>query len=201
MDGCGGVLLTLLGLTVVILPFVLLGYAWSAKARLTDLERRLARLEKEGGLRPLPARPSISLEISSRPRPVPPVPAPEIVVPSPPPPPPVVPAPPPVPAPLAARVELPREKPLLGGLVSWEDFVGVKLFAWIGALLAFLGVGFFVKYSFDNNLISPPVRVALGALVGMAALGGGLKLDRERYRFLVQALCSAGILIFYGTLF
>jgi len=77
----------------------------------------------------------------------------------------------------------------------------VKLFAWIGALLAFLGVAFFVKYSFDNNLISPPVRVAMGALAGLAALGGGLRLDRERYRFLVQALCSAGILIFYGTLY
>src|SRR6185436_18968208 len=83
----------------------------------------------------------------------------------------------------------------------WEDFVGVKLFAWVGALLAFLGVAFFVKYSIDKNLISPPVRVAIGALAGLVTLTLGLRLDRVRYRFLGQALCAGGILIFYGTLF
>lgn len=197
MDGCGGGLLVILGLGFVVLPFVLLGFAVSGKARLTALEGRLAKLEKEVGRRPpLPARApaAVALEIP-RPAPAPPpVPSPTAAAPVPPPPS-ILPPPPPV------RVKVPSPKPLLSGLVRWEDFVGVKLFAWIGALLAFLGVAFFVKYSFDNNLISPPVRVAMGALVGLAALGGGLRLDRERYRFLVQALCSAGILIFYGTLF
>jgi hypothetical protein len=71
----------------------------------------------------------------------------------------------------------------------------------VGALLAFLGVAFFVKFSIDNNLVSPPARVATGCLVGLVTLGIGLRLERVRYRFLVQALCSAGILIFYGSLF
>ncbi len=33
--------------------------------------------------------------------------------------------------------------------------MGAKLFAWIGGLALFLGVAFFVKYSFEHNLISP----------------------------------------------
>lgn len=201
MEGCGVILLALLGLSVVILPFVLLSHSWTAKQRLTALERRLAALEKEVGRRPLATRPpaALPLEAPPLPRPAPPEPAPVLV--PPPLPLPAVPVSRPAPIPASARAVPAPAKPLLSGLVNWEDFVGVKLFAWIGALLAFLGVAFFVKYSFDNNLIRPPVRVALGALVGLAALGGGLKLNRERYRFLVQALCSAGILIFYGTLF
>ena len=33
--------------------------------------------------------------------------------------------------------------------------MGVKGFAWVGGLALFLGVAFFVKYSFDNNLVPP----------------------------------------------
>jgi len=39
--------------------------------------------------------------------------------------------------------------------INWEQFMGAKLFAWIGGLALFLGVAFFVKYSFEHNLISP----------------------------------------------
>ena len=38
--------------------------------------------------------------------------------------------------------------------------MGVKLFAWLGGLALFLGVAFFIKYSFDNNLVSPQLRDA-----------------------------------------
>jgi uncharacterized membrane protein len=33
--------------------------------------------------------------------------------------------------------------------------MGVKGFAWVGGFALFLGVAFFVKYSFDNNLVPP----------------------------------------------
>ena len=48
--------------------------------------------------------------------------------------------------------------------------MGVKMFAWIGGLALFLGVAFFVKYSFDNNLIPPQLRVAIGFLTGLGLL-------------------------------
>src|ERR1700737_5249643 len=43
--------------------------------------------------------------------------------------------------------------------INWESFVGVRLFAWIGGLALFLGVVFFVKYAFENNLVTPRMRI------------------------------------------
>lgn len=85
--------------------------------------------------------------------------------------------------------------------INWEQFMGVKLFAWVGGLALFLGVAFAVKYSFDQGLISPPVRVALGFLTGLGLVIGGLCLSRERYAVTIQALCSAGLLILYSNIF
>src|ERR1051325_11561028 len=115
---------------------------------------------------------------------------------------PVIPAPPPIPeaAPLPETVELPpiskpeettavpppftpppRFEPAPSfsnpaPSISWEQFMGVKLFAWIGGLALFLGVVFFVKYSFEHNLISPELRVAIGFITGLALLIGGVVL-------------------------
>src|SRR5437764_35310 len=54
--------------------------------------------------------------------------------------------------------------------INWEEFMGAKLFAWIGGLALFLGVAFFVKYSFEHNLIPPEVRVAIGFALGIGLL-------------------------------
>src|SRR5436190_20738736 len=54
--------------------------------------------------------------------------------------------------------------------IDWEQFMGAKLFAWIGGLALFLGVAFFVKYSFEHNLIPPALRVAIGFVVGVSLL-------------------------------
>ncbi len=85
--------------------------------------------------------------------------------------------------------------------MNWEQFMGAKLFAWLGGLALFLGVAFFVKYSFEHNLISPPVRVAMGLVLGLGLLAAGLLLDRSRYAVSVQTLCAAAILIFYADIF
>ena len=49
--------------------------------------------------------------------------------------------------------------------------MGVKLFAWVGGLALFLGMAFFVKYSFDNNLVPPELRVAIGFITGSGPAG------------------------------
>src|SRR5262245_8457896 len=54
---------------------------------------------------------------------------------------------------------------------NWEAFMGVKLFAWLGGLALFLGVVFMVKYSFENNLITPLGRIVIGGTVGLALVG------------------------------
>lgn len=85
--------------------------------------------------------------------------------------------------------------------INWERFMGVNLFAWIGGFVLFLATAFFVKYSIDNNLISPEIRITLGSLLGIALLIGGLRLSTKQYRVTAQTLCSTGILILYADVF
>jgi uncharacterized membrane protein len=84
---------------------------------------------------------------------------------------------------------------------NWEQFLGVKLFAWAAGLALFLGVGFFLKWSFDKGLITPPIRVAMGFVAGIGLLIGGLRVTRPRYDVLAQALTAAGVLILYADIF
>jgi hypothetical protein len=79
--------------------------------------------------------------------------------------------------------------------------MGVKLIAWIGGLALFLGVAFFVKYSFDKNLVPPELRVALGFLAGLGLLAGGVAMSRKRYLALAQTLCATGTVILYTVTF
>lgn len=84
---------------------------------------------------------------------------------------------------------------------NWEAFMGVKLFAWLGGLALFLGVVFLVKYSFENNLITPLGRIVIGGIVGLALVATGWWLARGRYRVTAQSLCATGIVILYADLF
>lgn len=79
--------------------------------------------------------------------------------------------------------------------------MGVKLFAWIGGLALFLGVAFFIKYSFERNLVSPELRVAIGFVTGLGLLVGGNLMVRRDYPALSQTLCATGILILYAATF
>lgn len=79
--------------------------------------------------------------------------------------------------------------------------MGAKLFAWLGGLALFLGVAFFVKYSFEHDLIPPQVRVALGFLVGAGLIVGGLKVSLERYRITAQTLVASGVVSLYAVTF
>ncbi len=101
--------------------------------------------------------------------------------------------------PPAAAAPLPAPAP--APVINWEMFMGVKLFAWIGGLALFLAVAFFVKYSFENNLIPPAVRMALGYLVGAGLLAGGVVLARRPYTVTAHTLCATGVVILYAVTF
>ncbi|MEW6665620.1 MAG: DUF2339 domain-containing protein [Thermodesulfobacteriota bacterium] len=85
--------------------------------------------------------------------------------------------------------------------INWEQFLGVKLFAWAAGLALFLGVAFFLKWSFDHGFVTPPVRVAMGLITGLALLIGGLRLPREQYAAIVQVLTAAAVLVLYADIF
>src|SRR6266516_2761652 len=89
----------------------------------------------------------------------------------------------------------------LKGSLNWEQFMGAKLFAWIGGFALFLAVAYFVKYSFEHDLIPPEVRVALGFLVGIGLVVGGVVLRRKEYSITAHTLCATGVLILYAVTF
>jgi hypothetical protein len=128
-----------------------------------------------------------------------PIPAPKPVI--------IPPIPPPVVAPLpvfaqATPPRLSAESPTkTSPAINWEQFMGVKLFAWLGGLALFLGVAFFIKYSFDNNLVSPELRVAMGFITGLGLLAGGVVMSRKNYSALSQTLCATGVVILYAITF
>ncbi|MEY2503960.1 MAG: hypothetical protein QOG27_240, partial [Verrucomicrobiota bacterium] len=127
----------------------------------------------------IPSRPAMPPPPPSEPPPVPPIPAFQ--------PPPIAPPPPPPPVPA---------KPF-----DWEAFFGVKLFAWIGGFVLFLGIVFLVKYSFDNNLITPAMRVAIGTVLGLGLIITGWFTSTRGYRVSGQSLCATGVLVLYGNIF
>lgn len=107
--------------------------------------------------------------------------------------------PPPIPPPISPPIAAPPPKPELQ--INWEQFIGVKLFAWVGGLAALFCVAYFIKYSFDHDLIPPAVRAALGFLVGIGLVVGGVVMDRERYRVLAHTLCATGVVVLYAVTF
>lgn len=104
-------------------------------------------------------------------------------------------APPPI-----ARAAAPPDEPK-GPRVNWEQFMGAKLFAWLGGLAGLLAVGFFVKYSFEHDLIPPAVRVAIGFLFALGLVFGGLRIDRSRYAITAQTLIATGVVSLYTVTF
>ncbi|MEW6713009.1 MAG: DUF2339 domain-containing protein, partial [Candidatus Riflebacteria bacterium] len=85
--------------------------------------------------------------------------------------------------------------------VDWEQFAGTKLFAWLGGIALFIGAGFFVKYSIDKNLISPIMRLVIGAVIGLGMIGGAFFFERGRFDIMRQTFSAGGIGVLYSVFF
>lgn len=80
---------------------------------------------------------------------------------------------------------------------EWEALIGGKLLNRIGAFALILGVGFFLKYAFDNDLISETMRVVIGFVAGVLLLLGGARFHQKNLAIFAQGLIGAGIAILY----
>ena len=81
-----------------------------------------------------------------------------------------------------------------------EKFIGENLISKIGILVLIIGIGIGVKYSIDNNLISPLTRVALAYLFAFGLVGLALKL-KPKYLNFSAALISGGMATMYFVTF
>lgn len=80
---------------------------------------------------------------------------------------------------------------------SLEQWLGVRGAAALGAGLLVLAGMYFFKYSLDQGLIRPLMRVVLGVIVGVGCITGGELVVRKRHALLAGCLSGAGIAILY----
>ncbi len=83
---------------------------------------------------------------------------------------------------------------------EWEQILGGSWLARIGVLAIIIGIGFFLKYAFDNNWLGPQARVILGTVAGLVMLWLGFHW-RKRYPIMTQVLSGGGIAVLYLSIF
>jgi uncharacterized membrane protein len=85
---------------------------------------------------------------------------------------------------------------------SFESAIGTKWIGRIGMIAILFGVGFLLKYSFDNNLIGETGRIILGILAGILFLGAGEYLSRRRdMKLYAQILTGGGLAALYLSIY
>lgn len=122
-----------------------------------------------------------------------------------------------VPPPLPESMRQPDERPLTAGQrfarrplssgrpqrsrLDIETFVGENLISKLGILVLLIGIGIGVKYSIDNNLISPLMRIVLGYVAGAGLLGVGWKLKEKYEQFSAVLVSGAFAAMYFITYF
>lgn len=84
---------------------------------------------------------------------------------------------------------------------EFETLVGGNILNRIGALALIFGIGFFLKYAFDNDLISPVLRVLIGVLIGVGLIVGGVRASAKNFEVFSQGLFGAGISTLYLSIY
>ena len=92
------------------------------------------------------------------------------------------------------------ETPAETGPGWWDRLLSGNLVAKAGVVILFLGVGFLLKYAYDNALLPVPLRLAGVALAGAALFITGWRLlgSRRSYALILQ---GAGIGLLYLDVF
>ena len=91
--------------------------------------------------------------------------------------------------------EGPTGAPSVG--VDWEQWIGIRGAAVLGAIVLALAAVMFLRYAFEHGLIPPIVRVAIGLLVGLASIAFSETLRKRDYSTTANALAGGGVVILY----
>jgi uncharacterized membrane protein len=181
-------------------------------ARLRALEHavRSGGAPRAAAAAPRPATPPIAATAppapppgaAQEPSPPPPDSSPEPAPPTPPLPPPPT-SVPPARAPAAAATPSPRP-------ASFEERFGTRWVVWVGGVALALGGVFLVRYTIQQGLIGPGVRIALGALLAAALVAVGEWARRKENlsglpglpsAHIPSVLTAAGTVVAYGTVY
>ena len=214
---CVIALVVLLVIAFLAGPWVLLGLQYRRAreqgTRLDDLQRELlalrTRFDRATAAAPgmAEAVPSSSPAVAESPPPVTPMVPVTPVVPS------IAPpleserevaigAPPPPPSPPSgsgAGATVPPAGGASKPMIDWERWIGVRGAAVLGGIVLALAGILFVRYSIERGLISPALRVAMGIVAGIGAIGWSQRLRVRGYRINADALAGAGIVLLYAA--
>ena len=105
-----------------------------------------------------------------------------------------------VPKPPVLSAPAPEPAPVVQTNSNTEFNLGSKVFTSIGAIAVLLGVGFFLRYAFENNLISEGTRVLIGCVFGIALVALGHYL-RNKYLSYGMTLVGSGFGVFYLSIY
>src|SRR5204862_5477571 len=96
-------------------------------------------------------------------------------------------------APPAAASEGARPRP-----IDLEQRIGARWATWVGVVAILFGIGFFLKWSFDNELLGLGARVVLGLAAGLVLLVSCVALRRRQdVPYLSESLAGIGLGILY----
>lgn len=76
---------------------------------------------------------------------------------------------------------------------GFEEKLGSRWAVWVGGVALALGGIFLVRYSIEQNLLTPQTRIALGILFALALIGAGEWLRRRESRFGLLGIPSANV--------
>lgn len=85
--------------------------------------------------------------------------------------------------------------------VSFEYAVASVWLLRSAILIILTGIGFFLKYSIENNLIGPSGRIAVSITVGLAMVICGIRLAGKKYHIIAQGLLGGGVATLYLSIF
>ncbi len=87
-------------------------------------------------------------------------------------------------------------------VLSLEDFLGARVLLVAGVVIVLFALGFFMKFAIERELIAPPVRVAVGAVGGIAALFAGDRLRARGFGTFGHTVMGGGLgALFISTFF
>ena len=160
------IVLVALALAFPVIAIVALVKVLAFGSLLQRLELRVLALERH--LAPVGVSP-----VQAEPQPAPPPPQAAAPVEPPPPPTPSPPAPSPPQPTSVPPAPVPRPSPLPPAPIGFEERFGTRWVVWIGGLALALGGIFLVRYTIQQGLIGPGVRIILGALLALGLVAAG----------------------------